>query len=97
MNVSGRKTRDLYRKCSGEESRSERRTSVRSTFDKAVCSEPLAFAADAGLWGLNGRDGLGGGWKREGSVEIACETRHRSTSTSVAESIKRITKSHFSG
>jgi hypothetical protein len=29
---------------------------VRSTFDKAVCSEPLAFAADAGLWVLNGRN-----------------------------------------
>jgi len=27
---------------------------VRSTFDWAVCSEPLASAADAGLWGLNG-------------------------------------------
>jgi hypothetical protein len=26
---------------------------VRSTFDKAVCSEPLAFAADAGLWVFN--------------------------------------------
>ena len=62
--VNGRITRDLYRKCSGEESRSERRTSVRSTFDKAVCSEPLAFAADAGLWGLNGRYGLGRVWKR---------------------------------
>src|SRR5262245_44024916 len=61
---SGCVTRDLYRKCSGEESRSERRTSVRSTFDKAVCSEPLAFAADAGLWELNGRYALLRVWKR---------------------------------
>jgi hypothetical protein len=26
---------------------------VRSTFDKAVCSEPLTFAADAGPWVFN--------------------------------------------
>src|SRR6267142_3602575 len=53
--ASARVTRDLYRKCSGGKNRNKRRTLVRSTFDKAVCSEPLTFAADAGLWVLNGR------------------------------------------
>src|SRR5262247_3471914 len=72
-NSNLRVTRDLYRKCSGEESC--------STFDKAVCSEPLAFAADAGLWGLNGRYALLRVWKRWGSVKVACETCHTSTSS----------------
>jgi hypothetical protein len=45
-------------KCSGGKLLSQRVQFVRSTFDWAVCSEPLAFAADAGLWVLNGRYAL---------------------------------------
>src|SRR5678815_5686715 len=41
-NLSGRITRDLYRECSGGKSRNTNGMFVRSTFDKAVCSEPLA-------------------------------------------------------
>ena len=32
----------------------ETRTAARRAFDKAVRRKPLAFAADAGLWRLNG-------------------------------------------
>jgi hypothetical protein len=37
----------------------------RSTFDWAVCSEPLAFAADAGLWVFN-RQLAFGAWRKVG-------------------------------
>lgn len=49
---------------------------VRSTFDWAVCSEPLAFAADAGLWVLNGRYARRRVRKRCGSVKMRGETCH---------------------
>jgi hypothetical protein len=52
---------------------------VRSTFDKAVCSEPLAFAADAGLWVLNGRNALQRVWKKSREIERRCEAGHRCT------------------
>ena len=45
--------------------------SARSTFDKAVCSEPLAFAADAGLWVLNG----GYARQRSAYAQLAAERR----------------------
>src|SRR5262245_56448406 len=61
---SRRITRGIDRKCSGEESHSERRRSSRSAFDKVVCSEPLAFAADAGLWVSNDRYGRLRAWNR---------------------------------
>jgi hypothetical protein len=46
-----------YRKCAGEDASCGNECSSRRTFDKAVSSKPLAFAADAGPMGIECRFG----------------------------------------
>jgi len=50
---SSRFVASLDRKCLGQKAFRESGTSIRGIFDKETRRKPLAFAADAGLWGLN--------------------------------------------
>ena len=54
-NLSGRITRDPNRKCSGGKSRNQRALFVRSSFDWAVCSEPLARLRRTRAMGIQSR------------------------------------------